>query len=138
MNYPTITDSENKQYKCVENPGQPGAINSTYYHIETPNDMIQILERLKSSQLKCRFHWGDISTGEDWGDTWDVKGRIGKSGGSIKIPLLIHNVNSSGGGGILTHCIVKITTIAGKRSIYEHPKYHIKPENNDEHFRKSC
>lgn len=35
-------------------------------------------------------------------------GTVGRSTGKVKIPLLVHNSRSMGGGGILTHCIIGI------------------------------
>ena len=99
-------------------------LNGTYYHLDTANAMVNQLERLRSNQTRCRFHWGDTKMGKDWGDVWDVKGRIGRSTGSIKIPILLYNVRSMGGGAMLDHCIVKITETKGGRVLYQHPKYH--------------
>ncbi|MCK5563674.1 MAG: hypothetical protein KAJ07_00370 [Planctomycetes bacterium] len=101
-------------------------VNGTAYCQDTSKEMIAILERLKANQTRARFHWGDTKTGKDWGDVWGVRGTIGRSTGRIKIPLLIHNSRSLGGGGMLDHCIVKIT-YANKKdggTIYQHPKYH--------------
>jgi hypothetical protein len=98
-------------------------VNGTYYYEETSNAMINQLETLRINQTRCRFHWGDTETGKDWGDDCDVRGRIGRSTGPIKIPILIYNRRSFGGVSILTHCIVKITATKGGRVIYQHPKY---------------
>ena len=100
--------------------------NGTTYHEDTSPEMVGILERLRSNQTRCRFHWGDAKTGEDWGDEYDVKGRIGRSTGTKKIPILLYNARSYGGGAILDHCIVKITETAGGRLVYQHPNYHTK------------
>lgn len=99
--------------------------SGTAYHIDTDDNIVEILEDLRADNTRVRFHWGDVKTGKDWGDTYDIKGTIGRSTGEIKIPLLIHNSRSMGGGAILDHCIVKITTTKGNRVIYQHPTYHI-------------
>ena len=41
--------------------------------------------------------------------------------GPVRVPLLIHNSRSTGGGELLTHCIVRIT--AGPVVLYSHPTY---------------
>lgn len=112
----------------IEIIGDYKVLNGTFYHIKTDDAIISILEGLRQSQIRCRFHWGDTKTGLDWGDDLDVMGRIGRSTGDIKIPLLIHNSRSLGGTGILTHCIVKITHANKKEGgvIYQHPDYHTK------------
>lgn len=95
-----------------------------YYHAETTDEMIKILHNIRKLGTRVRFHWGDIKTGRDWGDDYGVKGTIGNSMGPIKIPILIYNRRSTGGGALLeAHC-VKITETKGGRVIYQHPKYH--------------
>jgi hypothetical protein len=49
-------------------------------------------------------------------------GTIGRSTGTIKIPLLINNSRSFGGPGLLDDCIIKITV--DKKTVYSHPLYH--------------
>jgi hypothetical protein len=98
-------------------------VNGTTYHDDTPRAVIDVIEGARGSGQRLRFHWGDVTTGQDWGDRHDVAGRIGRSMGPTKVPLLLHNVRSIGGGAILDHCIVKITTSAGGHVLYQHPKY---------------
>lgn len=116
LSYKVVNDGK-RDYKQVE--------DGTCYHAETSDEMVDILQMLKLSQERVRFHWGDVVTGRDWGDEYDVKGRVSRSMGRFKIPLLIYNARSMGGGGMLTHCIVKITSTLGNRQIYRHPKYHL-------------
>ncbi len=52
-------------------------------------------------------------------------GTIGRSTGKQKIPLLIKNSRSSGGGGVLCHCIIRIDVIGSRRTIYEHPLFNV-------------
>lgn len=111
----TVIDNAGKQYQQY---------NGTCYHQDTSIGMIQRLERLRIYQTRCRFHWGNIKTGEDWNDVYDVIGRIGRSTGTIKIPILFYNNRSIGGSAILDHCIVKITETKGGGVLYQHPKYH--------------
>jgi len=115
MQYQIITDSEGKRYKKLP--------NGTHYTENTNDDMIKLLEDIRENATRCRFHWGDTETGRDWGDDCDVKGRIGRSTGSIKIPLLVYNSRSFGGGALLTDCIVKIVTTKGGKELYKHPTY---------------
>ena len=99
-------------------------INGTTFHDETPITVCNILNDAISSRLskRIRIFFGDKETGKDWNEFYDTIGYVGRSSGLIKIPLMIHNTRSTGGGAILDHCIVKITV--DKKTVYQHPKYH--------------
>ena len=99
-------------------------INGTSYDMRTRQNVINVLETVRREHIRIRVHYGDISTGKDWNDKYNVTGYVGRSTGSIKIPLLIYNERSYGGDSILDHCIVKITESKGKRVLYQHPLYH--------------
>jgi len=101
-------------------------INGTTYKDETPLEVVNILEnnRLSHRGKRLKIYYGNTETGKDWNEIYDISGYIGRSTGSIKIPLLIHNKRSMGGSGILDHCIVKITeTTKPYKVLYQHSKY---------------
>lgn len=87
-------------------------LNGTYYHDETPDDLIQILETLRQNRTRVKIDYGDTKTGKSWGEVNDICGRIGRSTGTQKIPLLVYNRRSLGGGALLDHCILSIQETA--------------------------
>lgn len=97
--------------------------NGIYYHEETPNEVVRILENARMSDKRIRIFLGNSESGECWLEEYNVIGYIGRSGGSVKIPLLISKSNSMGGIGILDHCIIKITI--DKRTVYQHEKFYL-------------
>ncbi len=92
-----------------------------YYHDTTPRAVIDQLERARAYNLRIRLFTGNRETGKEWFAEHDVCGRVGRSMGPIRIPLLIHNSQSRGGGAILTDCIVRLF-VDGKE-VYRHPHY---------------
>ena len=94
-------------------------VNGTSYHQETPNEVILILEASRLNKNRLLLDYGDVKTGKSWGESYDIVGHIGRSNGSIKIPLLIHNKRSLGGCGLLDHCIIKISNARGKAVLYD-------------------
>jgi len=100
-----------------------------YYHATTPMEVVRVLAHARTRRQRIHLHLGvtDPSkpdVGRDWMEENDVEGYIGNSIGPLKVPLLIYNAQSIGGGAILDHCIVKITTTGhGKRTLFIHPKY---------------
>ena len=71
-------------------------IDGTSYHGKTPEAAIRVMENARRN--RTRLH--------------------------IKVPLLIANRRSTGGGAILDHCIVRIRESAGGRVHYQHSQYH--------------
>jgi hypothetical protein len=99
-------------------------VDGTFYDSRTPLAVARILERFRINRMRLKIHHGDSETGLAWGDS--ESGRIGRSTGPVKIPLLVKNSRSMGGGAILDHCIVKIEYANKKNggTLYQHPKYH--------------
>ena len=77
------------------------------------------------SKSRIRIWYGNTETGVSWLEEYDTIGTIGCSGGQVKIPLLLKNARSSGGGGILCHCIIRIDIISSRRTIYKHPLFYV-------------
>jgi len=102
--------------------------DGTWYDKKTLGQVIDILQWAKDNDVRIRIYYGDTETGEDWSEEYDVNGYVGRSNGSIKIPLLIHNKKSYGGGGILTGSIVGIEFANRKEGgvIYKNQNYHVK------------
>lgn len=103
--------------------GKYKVANGTFYHESTPDAVIRILENSRMNNKRIRIFYGDRNTGRDWLEVYDTIGTIGRSCGSRKIPLLIKNSRSSGGGAILDHCIVKITI--DKQTVYQSENYYL-------------
>lgn len=97
-------------------------VNGTFYHKETKKEVIDILESCLRNDTRIVVDYGDTQTGKSWNEEYDIKGYIGRSTGQIKIPLLVYNKRSRGGGGLLDHCIIKISTTNGGAVLYKHPK----------------
>lgn len=101
-------------------------VNGTAYSEGTPERVIQVLERFMGDRRRLRLYYGDPRTGRDWRESHDIEGHIGRSTGSIKVPILVANRRSMGGGSILTANIVKIEYANKKLGgvLYIHPNYH--------------
>lgn len=102
-------------------------VNGTSFDERTPEEVIRVLENARQSHQRLHISLGETDDergrlGQDWLDE-NGYGRIGRSTGSIKIPLIVHNSRSLGGPGLLDHCIVRIRTSNG-RVLWRHEKYH--------------
>ena len=94
-------------------------INGTFYNSKTSKEVVKVLETAKLEHTRIKLDYGDVKTGKSWGEVNDICGYISRSTGSIKIPLLIHNARSTGGGGILDHCIIGIYEARGGKELYK-------------------
>ena len=89
-----------------------------YFYEGTPIEVCDTLIKAKESKTRVVLDYGDIKTKQSWGDVYDITGYIGRSTGTKPMLLLIHNSRSTGGGSILTDCILSIKESKGKRVLY--------------------
>ncbi len=92
--------------------------NETHYNSKTHIQVIEVLEKCRLNKTRIVLDYGDRKTGKSWNEEYGIKGRISRSTGNIKIPILIYNSRSLGGGAILTHCIIGIRESKGGKSLY--------------------
>lgn len=71
---------------------------------------------------RIRIWYGDVASGKSWLEEYDVLGTVGRSMGQFKVPLLIANSRSSGGGAILDHRIVRVNWVNGN-TLFKHPQF---------------
>lgn len=137
MNYYLILNTENNKKQGFkfgytnEKPPETveftekRTVNGTEYSAETPDEVVNIIEKCRNSNrsYRLKFDFGDTRTGQSWGEVYDVAGYIGRSTGTRKIPLLINNRRSHGGGGLMDNRIVKISMAKGGQVLWVHPNY---------------
>lgn len=103
--------------------GFRGIVDGTTYDDKADPRVIRILEEARQSGRRLCVRYGDRKTGRDWGDM-RACGRVGRSMGPTKIPILLRTSRSTGGEGLLEASIVQITDPVRRRKLYEVPGYH--------------
>lgn len=103
-------------------------VNGTHYHEKTPQDVIDVLEEARAKRWRLRIYYGNTLIGRDWNEEYDVLGRVGRSTGPLKVPLLLYNRRSICGSPMLDHCIVRIRfsnmDLNRGDDLYRHHNYH--------------
>lgn len=94
--------------------------NGTSYSSKASDKCIAALERARLNSKRIRVWYGDNVTGVSWHEEYDIVGTIGRSTGLHKIPLLINNSRSIGGGALLDSCIVCMIDTKTKKVLYSH------------------
>lgn len=74
---------------------------------------------------RYRIWYGDRETGRSWNEEYDVIGEIGRTGGRFKVPILLHDKRSIGGGTILISCIIRIDDITSHRTLWKVSNFHV-------------
>ena len=113
------------KYQAATNAwGQSNLSRQTYFDPGTEPEVARVLESCRKAGNKVRLVLGDTTTGESWLDEYDVIGTIGRSTGSLKVPLLVED-GETGGGAILTACVLNIIDWHSGRTRYRHPAYRV-------------
>jgi hypothetical protein len=114
----TLQSYGDKEYKIY---------NGTWYSVSTPDDIVYRLDSCMGTNARVRLFYGDARNGRSWEDEWSAVGTVGRSMGTVKIPLLIETRRSVGGGAILDNCIVKL--MINGCVVYQHPAFY-QPQYN--------
>lgn len=113
-----------KYLQATQAWGESALNRRTYFDPGTAPELARTLESCRKAGNKVRLVLGDTTTGESWLDEYDVVGTIGRSTGSLKVPLLIED-GQDGGGAILTACVLCIIDWRSGRTRYRHPAYQV-------------
>lgn len=93
-----------------------------FFTSETPEPVKRALASLRGTDTRVRLFYGNRETGKTWQEENDVTGRVSASMGPCRVPLIIHNASSMGGGAIMADCILGILAKGG-RWIYKAPNF---------------
>ncbi len=126
----------NKYRHAVHARGQSPQTRTTYFDPDTDAQAAKVLESCRRRERKVRLVLGDTRSGEPWLEEHDVAGRIGRSTGTLKVPLLIE-AGEHGGSAILCAYLLAIIDWASGNFLYRHDAYReadltIKPSANAE------
>ena len=97
-------------------------LNGYHFNVAAPDAVCEALSGI-DRDTRIRVWYGDPVTGKSFDEIYDITGYVSRSGGMIKVPLLINNTRSMGGGAILCSCVVKVVETRSKKVLYQHPTF---------------
>jgi len=92
----------------------------TYFDPHTEPAVRRVLEACRKAKNTVRLILGNPRSGMPWLDAHDVVGVVGRSGGGLKVPLLVPR-GESGGGAILTAWVLGIVDWDSGKVLFRHP-----------------
>lgn len=111
-----------KYRNAVDAWSQSPLTRTTYFDPGTDAQAAKVLESCRTRERKVRLILGDTHSGEPWLEEHDVVGRIGRSLGPLRVPLLIEP-GEHGGAAILCGCLLAIVDWASGDFLYRHGAY---------------
>lgn len=96
----------------------------TWFHPDTPVELQAILERCRENRTPVRCFFGNPKTGRDSLEEFNVTGRVGRSTGILRIPLLVPD-GDCGGDSLSSERVVKLVATRSGRVLWQHAAYHI-------------
>lgn len=88
-------------------------------------ELMNIILRAYKYKFRIRVFYGDIHTGRSWNEDHDVMGKIGRTCGAIKIPILLRRKDSHYGEALLLSSVIRIDDIEDKRTLWKLPNFHV-------------
>ena len=102
-----------------------GRENKLKVYNNVNDSLMNILLNSCAYHFRIRIWYGYPETGRSWNEEYDTMGRIGRTTGNIKIPILVKNSRSWGGGAVLVGSIIRIDDIEDKRTLWRVPNFHV-------------
>ena len=94
----------------------------TWFRASTPDKVKRIINRLIHTDEVVRLFCGDPQTGKMDVTDFEVMGRVGRSGGILKVPLLLEE-DSGFGGPIPDDRILRIIRVSDRKVLYSAPAF---------------
>ena len=83
-------------------------VGGMHFAPEAKKEVIEWLLTSYEREQRIRFFYGE--NGKPWNEECDTIGHVGRTTGSMKVPILIKNSKSTGGGEIIVSLIIRIDT----------------------------
>ena len=111
-----------KYQAAIDAWGRSRLASRTYFDPGTDPKVARVLTNCHRDGCVVRLMLGNIGTGRCWLSEYDVVGRIGRSTGMLKVPLLVE-AGADGGLIIPTDCLLRVIDWRSGKDLYRHRAY---------------
>ena len=102
--------------------------NEIEVFMQVDNCLMSVLSECYRQKRRVRLWYGDRKSGESYFEAFETTGRIGRSYGDFKIPLVIPNSRSWGGGALSIGSLIRVDDIKARKTLWKVPNYYDKLE----------
>lgn len=102
-----------------------GKENRLKVYDNVDDSLMDILLKARACHFCIRVWYGDSETGKSRNEEYNIIGRVGRTTGRIKIPILINNSRSLEGSTFFVGSVIRIDDIEDKRSLWQLPNFHV-------------
>lgn len=110
--------------ECITEAQKKKVNLGTWFDPETPTGVRDVLEAAREKGTKVRLWYGDRETGKAWLEENDVVGKVGRSTGILKVPLIVAP-GDDGGSAISTASVLRVDNARTGKTLYQDPKFHV-------------
>jgi hypothetical protein len=97
-------------------------------YTQVDNCLMAVLSECYRQKRRVRVWYGDGKTGESWFEDFETTGYIGRSCGDFKVPLIVSNSRSWGGGALSVGSVIRVDDIKTRKTLWKVPNYYDKLE----------
>lgn len=114
-----------KNGMCFEAGIFLGRENRLEVYSNMDESLMDILLSAYACHFRVRIWYGDSETGRSWNEEYGTTGRIERTGGNIKAPIMVSSSRSLGGGAVSVGKIIRIDDIEDRRILWQVPNFHV-------------
>lgn len=96
----------------------------TWFKKDTRVGVKKVIDRLIHTGEKVRVFYGNPKTGKSSMDEFDMIGEVGRSTGTLKVPVLLSESDGFG-APMQDDMIIRIIRMSDHKNLYKHPGFHV-------------
>lgn len=97
--------------------------NEVEVYTQVDDCLMAVLSECYRQERRLRVWYGDRKTGESWFEDCETTGRIGRSCGNFRVPLILADSRSWYGGALSVGSLIRVDDIKARKTLWKVPNY---------------